>query len=132
MLLIAYDGSASARAAITEAGRLFPGQEAVVLTSWEPIIDTLARSGAVGLGGGAGSPNPELDEQVAANALRTATEGATLATAAGLRPEPRAIPSTGSAAATIVRVSDELNASAVILGSRDKEAAPTAGARRRR
>ena len=51
MILISYDGSDDAKAAIDRAGVLFPGRQAIVLTVWEPFIDVLARSGA-GLGFG--------------------------------------------------------------------------------
>ena len=36
-ILIAYDGSISARAAIERAGRLFPGSPALVVTVWSSV-----------------------------------------------------------------------------------------------
>ncbi|MBO9532712.1 MAG: universal stress protein [Solirubrobacteraceae bacterium] len=120
MLLIAYDGSQSARAAIDQAGTLLgrTGTDALVLTTWEPYQDTLTRSGAATLGGAASMPTADLDEQVSRHALETATEGAELATAVGLRAAPRAEPTTGSPATTILEVADEIEAEAIVLGSR--------------
>ena len=46
MILLCYDGSSDAWAAIDRAGELLSGQSATVLTVWEPFIDVMARSGA--------------------------------------------------------------------------------------
>ena len=46
MILIAYDGSDDAKAAIEHAGKLFPGEQATVLNVWHRFIDTMARAGA--------------------------------------------------------------------------------------
>ena len=44
MLLIAYDGSQDAQAAIQHAGQLMPGTAVTVLTIWEPFTTMLART----------------------------------------------------------------------------------------
>ena len=44
MLLIAYDGSADAKAAIQHAGKLMPNSAVTVLTIWEPFTTMLART----------------------------------------------------------------------------------------
>ena len=36
-LILCYDGSAGAKHAIQLAGSLFPGEEALVLTAWQPL-----------------------------------------------------------------------------------------------
>ena len=46
MILIAYDGSADAQAAIDRAGELMKGEPATVLTVWERLIDVVARTGS--------------------------------------------------------------------------------------
>ena len=46
MILLCYDGSDDAKAAIARAGALFTGQPATVLAVWEPLVETMARSGA--------------------------------------------------------------------------------------
>ena len=43
-VLICYDGSADAQAAIDRAGVLMPGSEATVLVIWETILQTMTRS----------------------------------------------------------------------------------------
>ncbi len=51
MILVCYDGSPEAQAAIEHAGELLNGRQATVLTVWEPFVDVMARSGtAMGLG----------------------------------------------------------------------------------
>jgi hypothetical protein len=52
MILISYDGSADAQAAIERAARLMPGAEATILTVWETFIDSMARNGAMGWASG--------------------------------------------------------------------------------
>ena len=44
MILIGFDGSEDARAAIAHAGELFGGQQVTVLTVWERFIDQLVRT----------------------------------------------------------------------------------------
>jgi len=48
MILLCYDGSADAKAAIDRAGRLMSGSKATVLVIWETMI----RHGALGMGFG--------------------------------------------------------------------------------
>ena len=54
MILIAYDGSVDAQAAIDRVGELMKGQPAMVLTVWERLVDVVARTGA-------GMPIGEVD-----------------------------------------------------------------------
>jgi hypothetical protein len=42
MILLCYDGSDDAKAAIGEASKLFSGQKATVLTVWQPFAEVLA------------------------------------------------------------------------------------------
>ncbi len=53
MILICYDGSADAQAAIDRAGQLMPGSDATVLVIWETLLETMARNGSLGMGFGA-------------------------------------------------------------------------------
>jgi Universal stress protein family len=43
MILIAYDGSPDAKAAIEHAAHLMPGQPVAVVTVWEPYVQMLTR-----------------------------------------------------------------------------------------
>ena len=44
MILICYDGSDDAKAAIDQAGKLLGGQPATVLTVWQPFAELLAET----------------------------------------------------------------------------------------
>ena len=50
MILICYDGSADAQAAVDRAGLLMAGGEATVLVVWETILETMTRHGSLGMG----------------------------------------------------------------------------------
>ena len=50
MILLCYDGSADAQAAVDLAARAMPGAEVTVLTIWEPWLAAMARSNSMGAG----------------------------------------------------------------------------------
>ena len=123
MILVTYDGSADARAAIDRVAQLMPGAETTVLTVWESYSHMLARSGSVGMGlGGVGSQADaeRVDAASRAASLVIATEGAQRATAAGLVAQPRAESRDGSIASTILSVAAEVDAGVVALGTRGR------------
>lgn len=118
MLLIAYDGSENADAAIDAAAKLASGQEAVVLTTWEPYIDLMARNAAAGFSAAPAPYASEIDNEAKQHALKVATAGAERATAAGLAAEPRCEASIGGPAQTILEAADQLGADAIVIGTR--------------
>lgn len=116
MILIAYDGSVDAQAAIDRAGELMKGQPAMVLTVWERLVDVVARTGA-------GMPIGEvdydrLDRSSGDQALQRAEEGAERAQRAGLKPRARTSVRENSIAGTILAQADDVGASAIVMGSR--------------
>ena len=115
MILIAYDGSDDAKAAIEHAARLFPGERVTVLTVWQRFVDTLAR---VGGGGALVVDYGEIDRESEAGARERASEGAALANQAGLDAEPRTGVVDTSIADAILSEAAALEASAVVCGSR--------------
>ncbi|MFI7448780.1 universal stress protein [Nonomuraea sp. NPDC049714] len=115
-ILIAYDGSDDAKAAIAFAGKLFPGQSAVVLTVWERLALTTARASA-GLVMTLDNSAAE-DEAVGKAMTELAKGGAELATQAGLDATPRCEPDSVAVWATIVDVADELDATLIVTGTR--------------
>lgn len=118
MILICYDGSPDSRCAATEAGRLLAGQPATVLTVWEPFIDVLARTPS-GFGLGPGMVDSEsIDKAAEASAWERAREGAGLAAEAGVEASPRTCTMTTSVADAILSVAEELNADAIMMGTR--------------
>ncbi len=117
-LLLAYDGSDDAMAAIEHAGRLIPGARTTVLTVWEPLMDSLLRSGAVGLGGGYVGDTVVLDDTARTAAATRAEAGAEIAADAGLLSTPLSVIRHGDVPRTILATAAELDAVAIVVGSR--------------
>lgn len=127
MILLAYDGSADANAAIDSAARIMPGVEVMVLTVWEPFIDALTRSGPlgidVGMGLAAGHGDAEkIDAATRRQANAQAWEGAQRATAAGLVASPASASRDGGIGSTILALAARTNAEAIVLGTRGRGA----------
>ena len=109
-VVFAYDGSELARLAIDEAGRLLDGErDALVVTVWQPYN--------VGFVPPAGD---KLDAQqageVKAAAQRTASEGVSLAQAAGFRARALAVEGAPSWKG-VVSVAEEHDSTLIVLGS---------------
>lgn len=120
MILLCYDGSEDAQAAAERAARVFPGAPVTVLTLWEPYVEMVAQSGF-----GVAYPPPladveQIDAAVEEQAQTTAQEGAELLTRAGVAAQPRAETRRTSVAATILEVADEIDADAIIVGTRGR------------
>jgi len=112
-VLLAYDGSRLATAAIAEAGRQLNGRrDALVLTVW--------RTFSVGF---VPEPGAQFDAASACDveqaAEQTAAHGAALAEAAGFRAQPLAVQGTPTARA-VLKAADEHQASLIVLGSHRK------------
>ena len=116
MILLCFDGSPDAQAAIDHAGELLSGQQATVLTVWETFLDVIARTGA-----GVGLPPFDPDEIDAASergARERAAEGVERARRAGLDAAPRTRARGTTIADTILSEADHVNADAIVVGSR--------------
>ena len=109
-VVFAYDGSDLAKAAIAEAGRqLRAGRQALVLTVWQPFNVGFVTARELKLDAAAA-------DEVRAAAEQAATQGASLAHAAGF--ESRSL--AREAATTwkgIVEVADDQDSSLIVLGS---------------
>ena len=121
-LLIAYDGSANARAAIDTAAQLQPGTRAVVLYARQPLESVTAHLE----GHPALEDLRELDATTLDASQRLAAEGAELAQKAGLDAEPRVASTMATAAEAIVEAADDLDAGLIVLGSRGRRGAAAA------
>ena len=116
MILLAYDGSPDARAAIDHAARLLPGAEVTVLTVWEsfpsPTGGAMMEMGAVYV-------DPvEVDQANEEAAREQARDGADRATAAGLRAQACTARSIAGADAAILAAAARINADAIVMGTR--------------
>jgi nucleotide-binding universal stress UspA family protein len=122
-LLIAFDGSAAAEAAVRAAGALFPGARATVLTIHEPAISPATTFRA---GGALMAPEliernlTELERELAAEAEAAASEGVRLAEAAGLSAEPAVAPGERQPREPILAAAAERGADVVVCGTRGR------------
>jgi nucleotide-binding universal stress UspA family protein len=117
-VLIAYDGSDPAKAAIADAAaQLGPGRKAIVLTVWEPL-GQLPFLGVRGVAPDADAVETVIAE-TSAGAEEVAAEGAKLASAAGFEAEAETA-SGDPAWQQIVEVAEQRDAGLIVLGSRGR------------
>jgi nucleotide-binding universal stress UspA family protein len=117
-VLIAYDGSAPARAAIERAGALFSGRVALVVSVWASVADVASASLVALPADVARDAADALDREAAGQAERLAGEGAELARGAGLDAGAEAAKSIGNVWSTILAIADREDAAVVVVGSR--------------
>ena len=115
MILIAYDGSADAQAAIDRAGQLLAGQDATVLVVWETFLDVVTRAGAVPVGD---IDYEGLDRSNEDQARQRADEGAERARRAGLDANAAVRVREQTTGSTILAAADDLGADAIVIGTR--------------
>jgi nucleotide-binding universal stress UspA family protein len=120
-ILIAFDGSAAARQAVSDAARLMRPRRTLVLTVWEAALAyaTVASSPDVGM-----TPTVDpstvlmVDDELRRQAERVSGEGAELARSLGLDAEPLVVPDSGDVARAILDVARERQAAVIVMGSR--------------
>jgi nucleotide-binding universal stress UspA family protein len=121
-VLIAYDGSAAARRAVTEAAKLLGSCRMFVVTVWEaglayatPIMSPNGLMMAPEVDPGVAL---DVDRELHQHAERVSREGAELARSLGVDAEPLAVPDDGDIPRTILSVARERQAAAIVVGSR--------------
>jgi nucleotide-binding universal stress UspA family protein len=120
MILLCYDGSEDSREAAARTASLFPGADVTVLTVWEPYLELLDQSG-FGLGfHETPAESTRMEETLGEHARATAAEGAEHLRAAGIAAAARAERRGVSISGTIAKVADELDADAIVLGTRGR------------
>lgn len=118
MILICYDGSDDAKAAIQHAGELLSGQSATVLTVWQPIAVMGTRAPTAFMFLPSLLDAEEIDQASADAATERAEEGAKLAAEAGLDAESLSCAQVSTTADAILSTAERLGASAILMGSR--------------
>ena len=118
-VLLCFDGSEDAAAAIAKAGELLGSCAAVVLTVWEPLASWAPYDPATFLTAPAAklaSRELRLDEISRELAGDTADRGVTLARQAGFEPQRRV--AEGKSWRAICDVAHEIDAKAIVVGAR--------------
>lgn len=117
-ILICYDGSDDAKAAIRHCGTLLSGTSAIVLTVWQPFRIIAARfPGWFGVA--PGMPDVEVIDKANADAARKrAAEGAELARDAGFDAEARSRSQSTTVPEAILAEARAVDAAAILMGSR--------------
>ena len=95
-ILICYDGSTAAKEAVERTAQLHPASDVTILCVWQPMAAFVMSWGL--MAGDLG----HMDNESRAAAERVATEGATLARAAGLYPHTAIISGSTSIAHAIL------------------------------
>jgi nucleotide-binding universal stress UspA family protein len=123
-VLIGYDGSDGAKAAIATAARLLPGSETLVVHAWPSSIrnsfvgETLLAAPVAEIR----EVTNDLDEALAEAAEEIAAEGAAIAAEKQLNARSLAIPSTASAWRTLAATARDEAAAVVVAGCRGRGA----------
>jgi nucleotide-binding universal stress UspA family protein len=122
MILLCYDGSEDAQAAVELTLSLFAGQPVTVLAVWEPYAEVISNEGW-GLGFGYAPPPgdfEQIDDSVRSHAQGAVDDAVRRLTEKGFTAEGRVESMRGSVAATVLAVGDELDAGAIVLGTRGR------------
>lgn len=120
--LVAYDGSASARAALEHVARCLRSTHVVVVSVWAPLAAQTAQLatmwGELSVIGWAGDEYP-ADSYAENQAMLLAEEGARWATALGLQATATTHPAAGGVWTGIVDAAEEHDADVIVTGTRN-------------
>lgn len=114
-ILLCYDGSPGARAAVRAAGDLFDGTTAIVLTVWEDLPEVVACGNELAV---ASLDVEGIDRAREHAAAQLAEEGTSYARAWGLPAASMTVSGGASIAQTILELAATLGADMIVLGSR--------------
>jgi nucleotide-binding universal stress UspA family protein len=122
-ILIAYDGSEPARAAVHEAGALFAPARALVLTVWEPgLTQVMLTPDPIGMGGTMMPYDPsiarDLERASEQHAQQVAEDGVRRAREAGLDAEALTAEDSLTPHDAIAAAAEQHDAIAIVIGSR--------------
>jgi nucleotide-binding universal stress UspA family protein len=114
-VVVGYDGSPQATQALRYAGTLVPGAEALVVTVWKPISDALLGT-VLGQPPDLAAPK-EIDERQRRVAASLASDGARLASEAGLKAEPLVVRTDDAVWEAIEEVARSRRARLIVCGT---------------
>jgi nucleotide-binding universal stress UspA family protein len=121
-ILVAFDGSDTAQAAVEAAARLFPTHRLVVTSVWEPGLAIAMSSTTDMTGVGYVAPSAEematIDRAQRDHATDAAETGARLARELGATADANPIADEGKIGETLTALADQLDADAIVVGSR--------------
>jgi nucleotide-binding universal stress UspA family protein len=121
-VVVAFDRSDEAHAAVKAAASLFRGHPFVVVSVWEPGLAIAAVPADTGVGLAYPMPSPEEVEQVDQvqheHAAATAEAGAALARSLGATAEALPVEDRVNVAETIHAIAEQVDAAAIVVGSR--------------
>jgi nucleotide-binding universal stress UspA family protein len=124
--LLCWDGSPDAAKAIQQAAELTGGGPAVVLHVWLPPSSLMLAGKIVAEDHPLSPAIAEFDGAAREEAQRIAAEGAEVASKAGFQATPAAERAARGIWRAIVKVADECDARAVVVGSHGRSAAMSA------
>lgn len=116
-LLLAYDGSETARQAIARAAAVLAPRRAMVVFVWEPIAEALLRHQAQRFAP-ASEVSRELQALEAKESQRLAERGAEFARSCGFKAEARAVRGSAKSWPTLCELAEKERAAAIVIGTR--------------
>jgi len=116
VILIAYDGSDDARAAIEEAAKLWPGQQVTVLSVWTPFAEVVAHASTGFVAGMA--DYDEIDAASEKLAGERSREGAELASSLGLAATASERAQASTTAEAILAEASDVGVQVIVVGTR--------------
>ena len=125
-VLVAFDGSDQARAAVELVPEMFPDRRVLVITVWESYESMASASHIAVPAGVAGQGIKELDAESEREAARVAEVGAEPLRDRGADVSTAALRAHGNVWSTIVRAAEENDAAVVVIGSRGRSAVKSA------
>jgi len=121
-ILVAFDGSDTAQSAVETAARLFPQHRLVVTSVWEPGLAVAMATPTDMTGIGYVLPTPEematMDRAQRDHATGAAERGARIARELGANAEAYPIADEAKVGETLAALADQLDAEAIVVGSR--------------
>jgi nucleotide-binding universal stress UspA family protein len=121
-VVLAYDGSAEAEAALREAVALFGQRPLIVVSVWEPGLAMATMMPAAGEPSMGYMPDPNevaaIDRAQSGHAGDVSEAGARLARELGATAEALSVPDSVNIAGTLIAIAEEHDARAIVIGSR--------------